>query len=400
MYISLSDSFYTPRSLDDWLKPLLLYKEAYDKAEEDYSTLLSQTEMWKDSANREKNPIAYSKYERYSTDLKNAADALSEGLNDGTRRSLLNLKGRFAKEIMPIAAADAAMKENKKLREEIRAKDPTVQFKYKINSLDQFLDGNTVDNTYISGDKLTAQTAARAQAISTAMFSDPKIQSIMAGNPIYQIMQQNGATPQELYEVLSNDPNANKYIKQVYDEMWDSVDASSYSAEGQRAIHGAISTGMHAILAKPTYQYQQNPGYTNPYQWASLNLQQRGQDIQEIHYGIKPYTTDLNGVQHYYDGRMYYTAMPITRDSNGYVKFIVKDGQTYDNKPEGSTVWVNPAFFGGLENIKTFLEKDGVALKLPPETSNSERVITKPEILSARRDTESSVPSLDPSQGE
>ena len=50
------DSKFRPFSYDELVKPLTQYKEAYDKVEAQYSDLVSQTEQWKDIANRKKSP--------------------------------------------------------------------------------------------------------------------------------------------------------------------------------------------------------------------------------------------------------------------------------------------------------------------------------------------------------
>ena len=57
-YITINSRF-KPYSYDELVKPLLYYKEAYDKIEKDYSDLAAQAETFKDIASQEENPEAY-----------------------------------------------------------------------------------------------------------------------------------------------------------------------------------------------------------------------------------------------------------------------------------------------------------------------------------------------------
>ena len=60
------DSTFNPFNLNDLLAPIDRYNEAYDKLEAEYSDLVTQTEAWKDIANRENSPEAYAMYKSYS----------------------------------------------------------------------------------------------------------------------------------------------------------------------------------------------------------------------------------------------------------------------------------------------------------------------------------------------
>jgi hypothetical protein len=55
-------------------KPLILYKEAYDKYQEKYDDLVMNTEKWRDVVNETGSPEAYAMYKRYSNQLNAAVD--------------------------------------------------------------------------------------------------------------------------------------------------------------------------------------------------------------------------------------------------------------------------------------------------------------------------------------
>ena len=72
------DSKFRPFSYDELIKPLVQYKEAYDKVEADYSNLAAQTEQWKDIANQTQSPEAYAMYSKYANDLNKDFNSLND----------------------------------------------------------------------------------------------------------------------------------------------------------------------------------------------------------------------------------------------------------------------------------------------------------------------------------
>lgn len=345
MNLTLTSKF-RPFTYDEMVKPLIQYKEVYDKIEQDYSDLAAQTEMWKDMVNQENSPEAYALYKSYSDQLNAAVDDFSRGMNLSNRRALMRMKRDYAKNITPIALAGAAMKESKKYRQDVLAKDNSAIFKSTPTSLDDFLHGKTPDETYVSGDKIITRTAAKAEAVAKSMFSDPQFKQIL-GKQKYQVMQANGATPEELFKAISQDPDAQPYLASIFKDEWAAVDGDSYGEKEQLAIKNAISTGMYAALAKPTYQFIENGNSMTAAQRASLALDQQKLSIsmqqldltrQETNAKIEGYKAargdapqwTQEALSYYSDGRVYNYAMHgISRDADGYVRFKVKPGQKY-----------------------------------------------------------------------
>lgn len=340
------NSQFRPFTYDEMVKPLVQYKEAYDRAEQDYSDLVSQTEVWKDIVNQETSPEAYAMYKGYSDQLNSIVDDFSKGMTLGNRRALLRMKRDYAKNITPIAVAGAAMKESRKYRQDVMARDSSAIFRSNPTSVDDFLHGKVPDETYVSGDKIMTRTAAKAEALGKAMFSDPQFKLIL-GKQQYQIMQANGATPEQLFKAISQDPDAIPYLSSIFKDEWDAVGADSYGANEQAAIRNAINTGMYAALAKPTYQFVQNGEYVNAAQRSQIDLEQQRVNIarQEssnradelaIARGDKPQWT-RGGISYYNDGKTeQYAIVGAKIDSSGKVTFRVKPGKSIP-KPGGGT---------------------------------------------------------------
>lgn len=264
MYLQL-DTRFNPFTYDEMVKPLLYYKQAYDEAEAAYSDLATQTEAWKDIANREKSPEAFEMYQRYSSDLSRAVDDFSQGMTAKNRRALLGLKRRYAQDIAPIARASEAMN----AANELRAKaGPDAIFEVgEYNSLDQFLHGKTANNRYQSKEALTKQTAVMTEAAMAEAMKDPEFQKAM-GNQYWLIKQHTGGSYKELLEAMKlgimDNPIAQNRFSQIRQEMMKKAGINNYDAEGQAAIMSAIDLGLYAGLDKPTMQFQANQAFIPP----------------------------------------------------------------------------------------------------------------------------------------
>ena len=171
------DSKFRPFSYDELIKPLMQYKETYDKVEADYSNLAAQTEQWKDIANQTQSPEAYAMYSKYANDLNNIVDDFSKGMTLQNRSQLLAMKRRYASDIQPIARASEAMKEANDLR--VKAGPDAIFEVGEYNSLDQFLHGRTANNRYQSRDAITKRTAAMTEAAMASAMKDPEFQKEM-----------------------------------------------------------------------------------------------------------------------------------------------------------------------------------------------------------------------------
>lgn len=141
------DSKFRPFSYDELIKPLVQYKEAYDKVEADYSNLAAQTEQWKDIANQTQSPEAYAMYSKYANDLNNIVDDFSKGMTLQNRSQLLAMKRRYASDIKPIENAANRRKELADEQRKIEAQDPTRLWQRRASdmSLDEFIHNPSAD---------------------------------------------------------------------------------------------------------------------------------------------------------------------------------------------------------------------------------------------------------------
>lgn len=339
-YSIVSNARFRPFSYDELVKPLIQYKEAYDKAEADYTNLAMQTEAWKDIANQDNSPIAYKMYKTYSDDLSEMADDFSRGMTLSNRGALMGLKRRYASEITPIARASEAFDKAEAFRADIKAKNPNAIFEIdRYNSIDDFLGGKRANNTYWDGDAAMKRVAAKAEALGKSLYSNPTAKLFLNGQQ-YQISQLNGISPNELTQVLLNPENINteagKQMRKIIDDELGSVDMDRYSNEGQSKINNIIATGMYAGLAKPTYNYVANGEYMSKAErdaskarWASIDLDREkfnyAKQQDKISTGQEPYYTDKDGNKYYRAGDAYWVV-----DKNGNRSATKYTKKTYD----------------------------------------------------------------------
>lgn len=263
------NSKFRPFSYDELIKPMLQYKEAYDKAEADYSTLAAQTEQWKDIANQTQSPEAYAMYSKYANDLNNIVDDFSKGMTLQNRSQLLSMKRRYASDIEPIAKADAAMKEANDLR--VKAGPDAIFEVGEYNSLDQFLHGKRANNRYQSRDALTKRTAAMTEAAMASAMKDPEFQKAM-GDQYWMLTQHTGGSYEDLKAAIANNAQAQNRFAEIKAQVMKDAGYDRYDTSGKQAIEDAINTGLYAGLDKPARSFQANQNFQSDYQKAQLQL--------------------------------------------------------------------------------------------------------------------------------
>lgn len=316
------DSKFRPFSYDELIKPLMQYKEAYDKVEADYSNLAAQTEQWKDIANQTQSPEAYAMYSKYSNDLNNIVDDFSKGMTLKNRGQLLAMKKRYASDIEPIAKADAAMKEANDLR--VKAGPDAIFEVGEYNSLDQFLHGKRANNRYQSRDALTKRTAAMTEAAMASAMKDPEFQKAM-GDQYWLLTQHTGGSYEDLKVAIANNAQAQNRFAEIKAQVMKDAGYDRYDASGKQAIEDAINTGLYAGLDKPARSFQANQAYLNPLQSEQLN-----QAKTEFEWKTKDREPLSLGDNNYLDP---VTGLTFTKDKNGKRVYDL----TYKKNPNNSS---------------------------------------------------------------
>lgn len=315
-------SKFRPFSFDELLKPMLIYKEAYDKAEEDYNSLAAQTEQWRDIANQTKSPEAYAMFNKYATDLQNATENFSKGMTLQNKGQLLAMKRRYASDILPIAKASEAMKEANEFRMKM---GPDAIFEVgEYDSLDKFLHGKTANNKYVSRDALTKRTAAMTEAAMASAMKDPEFQKAL-GNQYWMLTQHTGGPYEDLKAAIANNAQAQNRFAEIKAQVMKDAGYDRYDTMGKQAIEDAINTGLYAGLDKPARSFQANQAYLNPLQAEQLSQAKtefnwKKQDREPLSLGDNKYLDPVTG-------------LTFTKDENGNRTYDL----TYKKDPNTSS---------------------------------------------------------------
>ena len=278
------DSKFRPFSYDELIKPLVQYKETYDKVEADYSNLAAQTEQWKDIANQTQSPEAYAMYSKYANDLNNIVDDFSKGMTLQNRSQLLAMKRRYASDIQPIARASEAMKEANDLR--VKAGPDAIFEVGEYNSLDQFLHGRTANNRYQSRDAITKRTAAMTEAAMASAMKDPEFQKAM-GDQYWMLTQHTGGSYEDLKAAIANNAQAQNRFAEIKAQVMKDAGYDRYDTMGKQAIEDAINTGLYAGLDKPARSFQANQNFQSDYQKDQLQLSKKQLSLSAANAGLE-----------------------------------------------------------------------------------------------------------------
>lgn len=228
------DSKFRPFSYDELIKPLMQYKEAYDKVEADYSNLAAQTEQWKDIANQTQSPEAYAMYSKYANDLNNIVNDFSKGMTLQNRSQLLAMKRRYASDIKPIENAANRRKELADEQRRIDAQDPTRLWQKRASdmSLDEFIHNPSADyGKGISGATLTAQVAAGASALAKEFRDNPEKMRKLVGGDYYEYVKQRGFSSQAVLAAIMNNPDASPVLANLVESTMDATGVKDWGSK-------------------------------------------------------------------------------------------------------------------------------------------------------------------------
>ena len=291
-YITINSRF-KPYSYDELVKPLLYYKEAYDKIEKDYSDLAAQAEAFKDIASQEENPEAYKLYKGYSDRLDKAMEDFSKGMNAATRKDLMKLKRDYSSTIGTISRAYQQASEENKRRSDMLAKNPNIKMKNKSVKVDEYLGGKTPANDYIDTSELLKRASLDFSNIAKTMVSDPKFKAT-ANKYLYNVDITEGISPENLQKLMAKEElkgtAAEKLYKEVYDR-YNNIDIEGYSPEDQEAIINTIKSAAYTGLSTTKNQFVSSglsEAQSNALNWARFKQNKDQFEANMRAKGLKP----------------------------------------------------------------------------------------------------------------
>lgn len=204
-YTLVANTQFRNRSFDDLLRPLAMYTQEYNAIEDAANELSTKASVWEGMANEQTDPEAYAQYKRYAEDLQKQAVNLSHtGLNPNSRRDLLNLKRRYASEIVPIEQAYTNRKVQADEQRKALLQNPTLLLSRRadMTSLDDYMRNPQLGYDSYSGALLTKQVGDAASTIAKELRDYGKGKPLDGFTKTW--LQQHGFTAAEVAQAINN----------------------------------------------------------------------------------------------------------------------------------------------------------------------------------------------------
>ena len=307
----VSTAKFQPFSFERYIQPYQLYAEAYEKRQEAYDKLAEDSSKWGEQL--DPSSQAYSMWESFQKELDQATTSLQrEGLTAKNRPMFSNVRKNYSKNIGAIAEADKRMQAQLALRQQMQAKDNSIEYKNNLN-IDDFLHGKSGNNESLSGATMRAETADMASKLGQSIYSNPSFSKVMGGS-YWQIAQANGYSPDVLGYIRSGEwanlphgKNASDADNKLYNDIKQVADlytsqinrTKGYSQDAQARLGEQIFQGLYSGLEKPKYDFQRNMDYMSAAErdasargWRGLELEKASQDERAREFNLS-YNLDL-----------------------------------------------------------------------------------------------------------
>lgn len=263
-YIVINSKF-KPFSYAEMLQPVQMATLAHQEVENEYAELATKANVWDGMANEQTDPYAYKMYKTYSNDLEEQAGQLArEGLTPVSRQNMLRMKQRYSSDIIPIEQAYKRRQELVDEQRKLLAQDNTLMFDRNASmlSLDDLIKNPQLTYQSYSGATLAKQVGAAAQNLAKEMRENPRKWRKILGNQYFETIMQKGYRPEEIVQVLQNDPNASSVLKGIVEDAVGSSNIASWGDEStlNRAYEYARQ-GLWNAVGETQYQVQSNKAY-------------------------------------------------------------------------------------------------------------------------------------------
>lgn len=263
-YIVINSKF-KPFSYAEMLQPVQMATLAHQEVENEYADLATKANVWDEMANEQTDPYAYKMYKTYSNDLEEQAGQLArEGLTPASRQNMLRMKQRYSSDIVPIEQAYKRRQELIDEQRKLLTQDNTLMFDRNASmlSLDDLIKNPQLTYQSYSGATLAKQVGTAAQNLAKDMRENPRKWRSILGNQYFETIMQHGYRPEEIIQVLQNDPNASSILKGIVEDAIGSSNIASWRDQAtlNRAYEYARQ-GLWNAVGETQYQIQSNKAY-------------------------------------------------------------------------------------------------------------------------------------------
>lgn len=300
-YIVINSKF-KPFSYAEMLQPVQMATLAHQEVENEYADLATKANVWDEMANEQTDPYAYKMYKAYSNDLEEQAGQLArEGLTPASRQNMLRMKQRYSSDIVPIEQAYKRRQELIDEQRKLLSQDNTLMFDRNASmlSLDDLIKNPQLTYQSYSGAALAKQVGTAAQNLAKDMRENPRKWRDILDKQYFETIMQHGYRPEEIIQVLQNDPNASSVLKGIVE---DAVGSSNIASWGDQATldraYEYARQGLWNAVGETQYQIQSNKAYDYAMQdqlaknkEARARAAKEAEDKSRLYYRAVPKTT-------------------------------------------------------------------------------------------------------------
>lgn len=396
-YLTIGSKF-KPYSFEEYVKPLNMYKEEYQRQEDLYNTYAETAGLIGADLNPElDNDILTNTYNPYMQALSSGAEALAtEGLTPGGRRQLQELRRRFGREITPIKVASEARTKARENWDKLLAKDKTLMTNANpyYQGISAYMNGASPDTTYVSGNELYSRGQNLAEAFSKTMREVPEDERLALQGQYFRIVNQYGANSAEadafMQGAIDSIPALAKQVDGILANS--GIDAEGFTPADKERARQYIIEGMKAGLSGETkVQYLQNRQWDlarknnrtdtpEPKQRITADFVPRGPLNTQTNKDRRILNKTLEEVDRYvpltYNNETYYVSPELAAEYKEYQK-IMEDLHLYDDADQYEKH--NPTLGNAVGTIyKHYVNKDGKEVaadvsRLPEENERYKR---------------------------
>ena len=287
-YLTINSKF-NPITFEERIKPLLLYKEEYEKQEEALNKMLEDSQSLASLANSPQDSDIYRQYQDYQSNLNGLVDNLT---NNGKldSRAALQLRRQYLQNLKPYESKLA--RRNELIREQAKNYTPTTMYDIDFSNVGlDSIDGSSSYRTYKLDD--IAKTAA-----STLLSKYTSEESIGSEedevNSIIKDIDTTNLSNDQIDQIKSYIKQGRGAAKQAYDEYLVQQDYKRAQAEHLRR---ATTTRTTTPSSTKTYETRVLDS------GEKIKLEKRGKDY--YYNGVKVDMENLNQLSSKYGSADY-----------------------------------------------------------------------------------------------
>lgn len=301
-YSLVINSQFKPFSYQEMLAPTFMATQTHQELENQYGELATKASVWDEMANEQTDPYAYKMYKTYSNDLEEQAGQLArEGLTPASRQNMLRMKQRYSSDIIPIEQAYQRRQELIDEQRKLLAQDNTLMFDKNASmlSLDDLIKNPQLTYQSYSGATLAKQVGTVAQNLANEMRENPRKWRSILGNQYFETIMQHGYRPEEIIQVLQDNPNASSVLKGIVEDAVGSSNIASWGdTDTLNRAYEYARQGLWNAVGETQYQIQSNKAYDYAMQdQFARNKERRAREAKEaeestrLYYRAVPKTT-------------------------------------------------------------------------------------------------------------